>query len=74
MVTHTLWLVSHYAHRVVVMNNGKIIRDGKTREVLSDVDGLRQASLREPQMVAFGRVLGDFAFLSPEECASCIVP
>jgi energy-coupling factor transport system ATP-binding protein len=74
MVTHTLWLVSHYAHRVIVMKDGKIIRDGNTREVLSDVDGLREASLREPQTVAFGSALGNFAFLSPEECVGCIVP
>jgi energy-coupling factor transport system ATP-binding protein len=73
MVTHTLWIVSHYAHRVIVMREGKIIRDGRTREILSDRDGLREASLKQPQMVAFGRELGDFAFLSPEECAKCVV-
>ncbi len=73
MVTHTLWIVSHYAHRVIVMREGKIIRDGITREILSDRDGLRKASLKQPQMVAFGRELGDFAFLSPEECAKCVV-
>jgi energy-coupling factor transport system ATP-binding protein len=73
MVTHTLWIVSHYAHRVIVMREGKIIRDGRTREILSDPDGLREASLKQPQMVAFGRGLGDFAFLSPEECAKCVV-
>lgn len=74
MVTHTLWIVSHYAQRVIVMKDGKVIRDGETREILSDLDGLREASLKPPQMVAFGRELGDFAFLSPEECRKCLVP
>jgi energy-coupling factor transporter ATP-binding protein EcfA2 len=73
MVTHTLWIVSHYAHRVMVMREGNIIRDGKTREILSDLDGLKEASLKPPQMVSFGRELGDFAFLSPEECGRCLV-
>ena len=73
MVTHTLWIVSQYAHRVIVMREGKIIRDGSTREILSDPDGLREASLKQPQMAAFGRELGDFVFLSPEECATCVV-
>jgi energy-coupling factor transport system ATP-binding protein len=73
MVTHTLWIISQYAHRVIVMREGKIIRDGSTREILSDPDGLREASLKQPQMAAFGRELGDFVFLSPEECATCLV-
>lgn len=73
MVTHTLWIVSQYAHRVIVMTGGKIIRDGRTREILADPDGLAQASLKQPQMAGFGRKLGDFAFLSPEECATCMV-
>ncbi len=73
MVTHTLWIVSQYAHRVIIMREGKIIRDGSTREILSDPDGLREASLKQPQMAAFGRELGDFVFLSPEECATCVV-
>ncbi len=74
IVTHTMWVVSHYAHRVIVMKDGKVIRDGKTREILSDLDGLREASLKPPQMVEFGGELGDFAFLSLEECRKCLVP
>jgi len=74
MVTHTMWVVSHYAHRVIVMKDGKMIRDGKTRQILSDLDGLREASLKPQQMVEFGRALGDFAFLSLEECRKCLVP
>jgi energy-coupling factor transporter ATP-binding protein EcfA2 len=74
MVTHTLWIVSRYAHRVIVMKDGKIMRDGKTREILSDLAGLREACLKPPQMVVFGGKLGDFTFLSPEECGKCLAP
>jgi energy-coupling factor transport system ATP-binding protein len=74
IVTHTMWVVSHYAHRVIVMKDGKVIRDGKTREILSDRNGLREASLKPPQMVEFGGELGDFTFLSLEECRKCLVP
>jgi energy-coupling factor transport system ATP-binding protein len=72
MVTHTLWIVSQYAHRVIVMRDGNIIRDGNTREILSDLDGLKEASLKPPPMVSFGNALGDFAFLSPGECGRCL--
>ena len=74
MVTHTLWIVSHYAHMVIVMKDGKIMREGKTREILSDPAGLKEVSLKPPQMAAFGGALGNFTFLSPEECGNCLVP
>jgi energy-coupling factor transport system ATP-binding protein len=74
MVTHTLWIVSRYAHRVIVMKDGRIMRDGKTREILSDPAGLKEACLKPPQMAAFGARLGDFTFLSPEECGNCLAP
>ena len=50
MVTHAMWVVAEYAHRVAIVHNGKIIMSGSTREVFSNGDKLREYSLRTPQI------------------------
>jgi energy-coupling factor transport system ATP-binding protein len=66
VVTHTMWVVAEYAHRVVVMRNGKMFLSGTVREVFSEEEKLRDASLRPPHIVSFGNALG-FPVLSVEE-------
>lgn len=45
LVTHDVELLSRYSERVVVMHSGKIVADGETREILSDVNLLKKYSL-----------------------------
>ena len=33
MITHTMWVVSEYAHKVAVVNDGKVVLYGSTRDV-----------------------------------------
>jgi len=66
IVTHTLWLVARYARRTVLMAGGRILFDGSTRQALSQVELLKQASLRMPEIVAMGLAFG-FPTLSEEE-------
>ena len=70
-VTHHMWVVAEYAHRVFVMKDGKIILEGSTRSVFSHNEELQAASLRPPHFVEFSNRLGH-TFLYPEEMKKCI--
>jgi energy-coupling factor transport system ATP-binding protein len=50
MVTHDMDLVAKYADRVIVMNEGRLIFDGSTREAFNKVDILREAGLSPPKI------------------------
>jgi energy-coupling factor transport system ATP-binding protein len=66
VVTHTMWVVAEYAHRAVVMKDGRIALSGTVREVFTREEELRDASLRPPHIVSLGNSLG-FPVLSVEE-------
>jgi energy-coupling factor transporter ATP-binding protein EcfA2 len=66
VVTHTMWVVAEYAHRVVVVRDGKVTLQGTVREVFVEGDELRDAGLRPPHIVSFGSALG-YPVLSVEE-------
>ena len=59
----TIVMITHYmdeaarADRVVVMNGGKIVREGKPREVFSDVRFLEKIGLEVPTAVELARRL-----------------
>src|SRR5215210_6077621 len=58
VVTHTMWVVAEYAHRAVVVRDGKIVLSGTVREVFAEEERLRDASLRPPHIVSLGNSLG----------------
>lgn len=58
IVTHTMSAVLSYARRVVLMEGGRIIADGPTREVFHHPDLLAQASLVAPPCVRLSGLLG----------------
>jgi energy-coupling factor transporter ATP-binding protein EcfA2 len=66
MVTHSMWAAATYAQRLVVLDDGQIVLDGPTREVLVQEDILARARLSPPAMVQLSRRLG-FLALTPEE-------
>jgi cobalt transport protein ATP-binding subunit len=66
VVTHTMWVVAEYAHRAVVVRDGRISLQGTVREVFAQEDELRDASLRPPHIVSLGNALGH-PVLSVEE-------
>ena len=70
IITHTMWVVAEYAHRVAVMNNGRLIMYGSTREVFSDDATLREHSLRAPHIVELSNSLGK-TILSLDEMLYC---
>ncbi len=66
LVTHAMWLVAEYAHRVIVMHQGRVILDGPTRSAFSQADALRQAAIIPPQIVRLSQRLGGTALTVQE--------
>ncbi|MHC1755440.1 MAG: ABC transporter ATP-binding protein [Methanosarcina sp.] len=60
--THDIEIAMLYATRILVMNEGRIIADGKGREVIKNIDILRKASLTQPPVVEIANYLGVDAF------------
>ena len=72
MITHTMWVVAEYAHRVLLLREGRLIADAATRAVFADEELLAQAEVRPPQITQLGNRLG-VAALSVEELLACTV-
>ena len=66
VVTHTMWVVAEYAHRAVVVREGKISLQGTVRKVFVEEDELHEAALRPPHIVSLSNALG-YPVLSVEE-------
>lgn len=59
LVTHDLINVAAYARRVVVMNDGDLLRDAPTAAVMSDLPLLARCHLAPPQIVRLSLALAD---------------
>ena len=66
VVTHAMWLAAEHAHRVVVMQEGRIVLDAPTRAAFSQIDMLRRAAIIPPQVVRLSQLLGGTALTAPE--------
>lgn len=55
--THDVDLVPIYSEKVFIMNDGRIIAEGKTYEVFSYVDLIRSANLRLPRIAHLMEIL-----------------
>jgi cobalt transport protein ATP-binding subunit len=58
-ITHDMTLVAERVPRTIVVNDGRILADGPTRQVLSDTALLRAAYLRPPQATRIAQRLSD---------------
>lgn len=70
MITHTMWVVSEYAHSVAVINEGKLTMCDSTREVFKKEEELLKSYLKTPHIVSMSNKI-DKIFLSVEEMISC---
>lgn len=55
---HDINFAWEWADRVVILSDGKIIADGNAREILSNEEILKKASLEKPDLVKFYDLLG----------------
>ncbi|MEW6086811.1 MAG: energy-coupling factor transporter ATPase [bacterium] len=70
IVTHAVWVAAEYASRLIIMNNGRIIEDGITREVLNKEKKLKDSSIKLPPLVKLSGQLGS-TLLNIEEFTNC---
>jgi len=57
VITHNMRIVAEHIKRTIVLMNGKIILDGNTREVFSNIELLEEASIYPPQITLFAKEL-----------------
>lgn len=50
MVEHNIDELAKHADRIIVMNQGEVIRDGTSQEILTDVDFLQNLGIYPPQV------------------------
>ena len=70
MITHTMWVVSEYAHKVAVVKDGEITMYGNTREVFKNEQKLLDSYLKTPHIVNLSNKLGK-TILSIDEMIRC---
>lgn len=70
MITHTMWVVAEYAHRVAVIRDGRVMLDGRTRSVFAEEDQLKESFLRTPHIVSMSNQVGK-TVLSLDEMMAC---
>ncbi|MCS6769243.1 MAG: energy-coupling factor ABC transporter ATP-binding protein [Candidatus Caldarchaeum sp.] len=66
-ITHDMWVVARYCDRVVLMADGKIVVDGPTRTVFSDIEFLEKYDIEVPTVVKLSRKLVGETYLTVEE-------
>lgn len=59
MITHDMDLIAHYAERLIVMWNGKIILDAPTEEAFAQDEILARTYLRPPVAAQVAKSLGE---------------
>jgi energy-coupling factor transporter ATP-binding protein EcfA2 len=58
LITHAMWVAAAYAHRCVLMAEGRIFADGPPQTVFADDSALARAHLRPPAIAALSGALG----------------
>jgi energy-coupling factor transport system ATP-binding protein len=71
IITHAMDIAAAHARRVVLMQGGRILRDGPTREVFADETCIGRTGLAPPPVVQVGNRLGVPA-LTLDELVSCL--
>ncbi|MBM7570010.1 ABC transporter ATP-binding protein [Aquibacillus albus] len=74
VATHDMQLVAEWANRVIVMDQGEIVKDGSSHDIFSDVALLEKASIQAPQIIKLGQALNlNPVPLSVDAFVSCLV-
>jgi energy-coupling factor transport system ATP-binding protein len=62
IITHEMPIVAQYAHRTVVLNQGKVLMDASTREVFAQPELLSKTFVKPPQITRFSQAMNDYGF------------
>lgn len=72
IITHAMAVAAAYARRVILMRDGRIVRDGSAREIFSNESALLELGLTPPPAVQVANRLGIPA-LTPDELIASLV-
>lgn len=70
IITHAMWVLAEYMHRVVLLRDGEIIADGTPRTILSNPPLLAENSMKAPQITEFSTKIG-YPICTVDEMAAC---
>ncbi|MEW6095385.1 MAG: ABC transporter ATP-binding protein [bacterium] len=73
IITHSMWVAVEYAHRIIVLSEGKIILDDTPRMVFKEEEILKQFHLLVPEIVSLSNMLGNMTLLSVDEFKFCLL-
>lgn len=74
LVTHEMDLAGEFADRCLALSDGELIFEGSPRELFTDEETLRRASLEPPQVAQLARRLGQpRPWLSLDEAAAALL-
>ncbi len=73
IITHSMWVAAEYAHRIVVLAEGKIILDDIPRMIFREEATLKQSHLLIPEIISLSNMLGEMTLLSVEEFKFCLL-
>lgn len=66
IITHSIWVASEYANRIIVMKDGEILMDNPKRSAFFKEEKLLEASLDIPPIVRLGNWLGRKSIICEE--------
>jgi energy-coupling factor transport system ATP-binding protein len=58
IITHSMWIVGEYAKRIILMKDGKILLEGKPREVFKMREKLKEAKISPPPSLQLSEKFG----------------
>ena len=59
IITHNMKTIGNHCDRVLVMSQGELILDGKTRDIFVQDEELLKADIRPPQITRLGQLLAE---------------
>jgi energy-coupling factor transport system ATP-binding protein len=78
MITHDVDLIARYAHRLIVLYQGRVLLDGPTAEVFAQVELLRKSFVVPPVAGQLARELADIGvpgdILTLDQLFAALVP
>jgi len=72
VITHCTWAAAEYAHRALVLDEGRLAADSSVREVFGDAELLARTGQVAPDVARISQALGAQTLLSVDEMERCL--
>ena len=72
VITHCTWAAVEYAHRALVLDEGRLAADSSVREVFGDTRLLARTGQVPPDVARVSEALGGATLLSVDEMERCL--